>query len=322
MPIISIVIPTYNSELTIQETIESIQKQTFTDFEIIVIDDGSQDNTVDVVKNLVKSESRLKIFPYENGGVSVARNRGIEIARGEFISLLDGDDLWTPDKLESQLKALKNNPQAGVAYSWSNLIDEDGKFLGSGGSPLYQGNVYQELLHGNFLSNGSSILVRREAVESIGNFPTDYPLASDWDFYLRLASKWPFVVVPKYQILYRQRSNSMSSNIEPLIEASCGVLARASQLAPVELQSSRNKSWSNLHLYFANLYLKQKNNAKAINQVGPHLRIAFRFYPPNLFSEYAQRILIKFCWLKFLPTPFTKLVLQGLKKTPETKVAK
>jgi glycosyltransferase involved in cell wall biosynthesis len=320
MPNISVVIPTYNSELTIKETIESVQKQTFTDFEIIVIDDGSQDNTIELVKSLIESEPRLKIFCYENGGVAVARNRGIELAQGDFISLLDADDLWTSDKLELQLKALKDNPQAGVAYSWSNLIDEQGKFLFSGGRPVYEGNVYEELLQANFLLSGSNILVRREAIESIGAFPTDFPLASDWDFYLKLAYKCSFVVVPKYQILYRQRSNSMSSNIEALMQASCAVLEKACQVAPVELQSSRNKSWSNLYLYFANLYLKQRKDAKSINQVGRNLLIAFRFYPQNLLSKYAQRILIKFCLSKFLPIPLTNLVLQGLKKHPSQKL--
>jgi glycosyltransferase involved in cell wall biosynthesis len=320
MPTISVIIPTYNSELTIKETIESVQKQTFTDFEVIVIDDGSQDDTIGLVKSLLKSEPRLKIFCYENGGVAVARNRGIELAQGEFISLLDADDLWTINKLELQLKALKDNPQAGVAYSWTNLVDEQSQLLFSGGCPVYEENVYGELLQANFLLSGSNILARREAIESIGGFPTDFPLASDWDFYLKLAYKWSFVVIPEYQILYRQRLNSMSSNIEALMQESCGVLERACQVASPELQSSRNKSWSNLYLYFANSYLKQRKDAKSINQVGRNLRIAIRFYPQNLLNKYAQRILIKFCLIKFLPMPFIKLVFQYLKKTPVTKV--
>lgn len=307
MPIISVIIPAYNSELTIQETIESVQKQTFSDFEIIIIDDGSQDGTVELVKSLVKLEPRLKIFCYGNAGVAVARNRGIELAQGEFISLLDADDLWTPDKLELQLKALKNNPEAGVAYSWTNPIDEQGKILFLGTRPVWEGNVYGELLQTNFVSNGSNILVRREAIKSIYGFPSDFPTASDWDFYLKLAFKWSFVVVPQYQILYRQRSNSMSSNIEALMQANLAVLEKAYAIAPAQLQFSRNKSLSNLYLYFAELYLKRSTDAKSINQVGRNVLIAIYFYPQIFFSKDTQRTLVKFCWKKLLTIKITNV---------------
>lgn len=307
MPTISVIIPAYNSETTIQETIESVQKQTFSDFEIIVIDDGSQDGTVELVKSLVKLEPRLKIFCYENAGVAVARNRGIELAQGEFISLLDADDLWTPNKLELQLKALKNHPKAGVAYSWTNPIDEQGKILFLGTRPVWEGNVYGELLQTNFISNGSNILVRREAIESIYGFPSDFPIASDWDFYLKLAFKWSFVVVPQYQILYRQRSNSMSSNIEALMQANLAVLEKAYEIAPAQLQSSRNKSLSNLYLYFAELYLKRSTDAKSINQVGRNVLIAIYFYPQTFFSKDTQRTLVKFCWKKLLTIKITNV---------------
>jgi hypothetical protein len=153
-------------------------------------------------------------------------------------------------------------------------------------------------LQTNFLSSGSNILARREAIRSIHGFPTDFPVASDWDFYLKLAFKWFFVVVPQYQILYRQRSNSMSSNIEALMQANLAVLKRAYQIAPAQLQSSRNKSLNNLYLYFAELYLKRSKDAKSINQVGQNLWKAIGFYPPTLFDKNTQRTLLKFCWKK------------------------
>src|SRR5919199_5480676 len=109
MPLISVVIPAYNSEKTIQETIKSVLKQSFKNLELIVIDDGSKDSTFDIVSSF--SDSRLRVFSYLNAGVSASRNRGLAKAAGEFISFLDADDLWTPDKLEAQLKALEANPQ-------------------------------------------------------------------------------------------------------------------------------------------------------------------------------------------------------------------
>lgn len=162
MPKISIVIPTYNSEDTIKETVASVQQQSFTDWELIIIDDGSLDNTIDVVKNI--AEPRIKLFVYENGGVGTARNRGITQATGEFIAFLDADDLWTCDKLASQIEALNQNHQAKVAYSWTSFVNEDGKFLFSGEALDYQGNIYQHLLLTNFLVSGSNILVHRDAL--------------------------------------------------------------------------------------------------------------------------------------------------------------
>src|SRR4028118_518511 len=123
MPQISVIIPAYNAERTIRETIESVQQQTFLDLELIVINDGSKDRTVELVQSI--KDDRLKIFSYENGGVCVARNRGIDHANGEFIAFLDADDLWTPDKLELQAAALKQHPEAGVAYSWTYFMDVD-----------------------------------------------------------------------------------------------------------------------------------------------------------------------------------------------------
>ena len=117
MPTVSVVIPAYNPERTILETVESVLHQTFSDFELIVINDGSTDRTLDLLQTV--QDSRLKIFSYSNGGLALARNRGISHAQGAYISFIDADDLWTIDKLELQLEALKQHPDMGVAYSWT-----------------------------------------------------------------------------------------------------------------------------------------------------------------------------------------------------------
>ena len=116
MPLISVIIPVYNAEATIKETIDSVLNQTFTNLELIVINDGSKDSSLSIISNI--KDSRLKLFSYDNAGVAISRNRGIKKASGKFIAFIDADDLWTSDKLEAQLKALQSNPQAAVAYSW------------------------------------------------------------------------------------------------------------------------------------------------------------------------------------------------------------
>jgi glycosyltransferase involved in cell wall biosynthesis len=218
MPLISVIIPVYNGEKTIRETIDSVLNQTFQDFELIVINDGSQDTTVEIVEGI--QDPRLKLFSYPNAGQAMSRNRGFSHAVGEYISFLDADDLWTPDKLDAQLKALQENPQAAVAYSWTNYIDESGQYLRQGSYVKVSGDVFKNLLVVNFLENGSNPLIRAKALAEVGGFDGSLTAAEDWDMWLRLAARYHFVAVPSPQILYRVSATSSSANVSKL-EAGC-----------------------------------------------------------------------------------------------------
>jgi len=247
MPLISVIIPVYNSEKTLQETLESVLNQTFSDFEVIVINDGSPDGSLDVISSI--QDSRIKVFSYPNSGLSASRNRGLSHACGEFIAFIDADDLWTPDKLEAQLKALQANPQAGVAYSWTAYIDESGQFLRSGNRIAVTGDVYGKLLVRNFLENGSNALIRKQALDAVGGFDQALCSAEDWDIVLRLASRYHFVAVPAAQILYRVSATSMSSNVLTMEAASLQVIERAFNQAPESLQHLKKYSLSTLYMY-------------------------------------------------------------------------
>jgi glycosyltransferase involved in cell wall biosynthesis len=247
MPLISVIIPVYNGEKTIRETIESVLNQSFSDFELIVINDGSQDSTLDVLGSI--QDPRLKVFSYPNSGVSASRNRGFSHTVGEFIAFLDADDLWTPDKLEAQLKALQENPDAAVAYSWTDFIDETGQFLGHGSHRTVNGDVYAELLLFDFLDNGSNPLIRRQALTEVGNFDKEVAGAEDWDMWFRLAAHYHFVAVPSPQILYRVYTTSMSSNTSKMEAASLRVLERAYKQAPKSLQVFKKQSFAYLYKY-------------------------------------------------------------------------
>jgi glycosyltransferase involved in cell wall biosynthesis len=234
MPIISVILPVYNGERTIKETIDSVLNQTFLDFELIVINDGSQDSTLEVVSRIV--DSRLKVFSYANAGLAATRNRGISHAIGEYISFIDADDFWTSDKLEAQFKALQANPQAAVAYSWTDWIDESGQFLRSGGHITVNGDVYAKLLLRDFIESGSNPLIRKHALAEVGGFDESLAAVEDWDMWLRLAAQYEFVCVPSPQILYRVSSNSMSSNIWKMEAGSLRIIERAFTQAPESLQ--------------------------------------------------------------------------------------
>ncbi|MEH1998099.1 MAG: glycosyltransferase [Nostoc sp.] len=252
LPKISVIIPAYNSEKTISYTIESVLNQTFTDLELIVINDGSQDSTLKVATQI--QDSRIKVFSYSNAGGNVSRNRGLRRAVGEFVSFLDADDLWTPDKLESQLKALQEDVTAKVAYSWTDYIDTNGEFILLGKRINVNGNVYENLLVNNFLENGSNPLIRREAIIELGGFDESLSAAQDWDMWLRLASKFDFICVPSIQILYRISANSVSSNLVRQEKSCLQVLERAYKERPLfanQRQTTLNNNWN---LSLANLY--------------------------------------------------------------------
>lgn len=247
MPKISVIIPAYNCAKTINKTIESVLNQSFTDFELLVINDGSTDSTLDIVSKI--EDCRIKFFSYKNAGGNVSRNRGINYATGEFISFLDADDIWTPDKLATQLQAIDKNPTTKVAYSWTDYIDENGKFVCSGTHISHQGYVYEQLLVKNFLENGSNPLICKDALHRCGGFDESLVAGQDWDMWLRLAREFNFVAVPEVQILYRISASSLSCNLARQEKACLQVLNKAYSTSPESLQHLKAYSFANLYKY-------------------------------------------------------------------------
>jgi glycosyltransferase involved in cell wall biosynthesis len=316
MPQISIVIPAYNAESTILETLESVLKQTFTDFEVLVINDGSTDNTQSLVEAV--ADPRVQIINYPNGGVCVARNRGIDLAKGDLITFLDADDLWTADKLERQWNALQEYPEAGVAYSWTYVMDmtqaKNSPTFHMSSQCQWSGNVYESLLLHNFIDSGSNVLIRREAIASVGEFDSSCAGCADWDYWIRLSVKWPFVVVPKFQIFYRRTAGSMSSNVEVMEREALIAIDKAYKSAPPELQHLKTITLSNFHRYFAQLYLQQSLKADVAAKAAHHLKIAISLYPPILSQMNTQKIVVKLLIKKILPKPVANYLFQWLRK--------
>jgi glycosyltransferase involved in cell wall biosynthesis len=247
MPLISIIIPVYNGEKTILETIQSVLNQTFKDFEILIINDGSTDSTLEVIASI--PNSNIKVFSYPNTGVSASRNRGIALASGEYISFIDADDLWTPDKLEAQLKALQENPQAAVAYSWTDWIDESGTVINGGCHHKISGNVYAHLILADFIGSGSNPLIRKSALLELNGFDQSVPPAEDWDMWLRLAAHYLFTVVPQAQILYRISHQSASCNVLKMEQSSLKVIQKAIAQSPYPIEHLKSHCLANRYKY-------------------------------------------------------------------------
>jgi glycosyltransferase involved in cell wall biosynthesis len=318
-PGISVVIPAYNCEKTIKETINSVLQQTFADFELIIINDGSQDATLDVISQI--QDARLKVFSFENAGGNVSRNRGLNLAVGNYVSFLDADDIWTPDKLESQLEALQNNPDAHVAYSWTDYIDEEGNFIVSGRRVSVNGDVYEKLLINNFLENGSNPLIRKEAIIELGGFDEALKAAQDWDMWLRLAAKYSFVAVPKVQILYRVSSKSLSTNLTRQEKSCLQVLENSSQLRPPKSKSTLSLSKANIYKYLTCKALQEPfTKSKALMALKflwkYFLNDSHRLNQRNFFIK----LLLKILAIMILPTStytslISKIKVENLKKS-------
>lgn len=289
---ISVIIPSYNSAKTIAETIDSVRQQTINDWELIVVNDGSTDNTLEIVKAI--EEPRLKIISAANGGVARARNLGVAEAKGKYLAFLDADDLWVSDKLERQLQALEQTPKAIAAYSWTCFMDEqsDGYVYHSSPSYQYCGDVYPRLLQGDFIHSGSNVLVRREALSQAGRFDPQCNGCEDWDMWLRLAAIGHFAVVPQHQIIYRRAVGSATSNVEQMYQRGLLVIDKAYRTAPPHLQHLRHITEANLHLYTASLYL-QHGVASGQTKAGQHLALSIRKYPSILRQNFMQKLMVK-----------------------------
>jgi glycosyltransferase involved in cell wall biosynthesis len=229
---VSVIIPAFQSQARIGRTLSRLDRQTFSDFEIIVVNDGSTDETSATVRRLMDTDPRIRVIEQANEGIAAARNRGIEAARGAVLAFLDDDDLWLPRKLELQLARLDAVPHAAVVSCFSALVDTEGRLLGWRFGGQTEGDVYREMLEWDMISGGSVALVARRPLEEAGGFDTSLPDRADWDLWIRLARRHPFTCVPRTLVGYTRRAGSVSQNHERMLEHGRAVLARARREDP------------------------------------------------------------------------------------------
>lgn len=313
MPIISVIIPVYNGETTIKETIESVLNQTFNDFELIIINDGSQDSTLEIINSI--NDTRIKVSSFLNSGVSASRNRGLAKAQGEFISFLDADDLWTQDKLELQLKALQSHPHAALAYSWSDWIDKSGQFLRAGGHITVNGKVYDKLIIRDFIESGSNPLIRKQALEQVGSFDCSITHGEDWEMWLRLAVVYEFVAVPYPQVLYRISQNSASFDILKMEAGSRQIIERVFAQAP-ELAHLKRKTLGSRYKYLMFKALEGTLNRKNGLTAGRFLLQALQYDLELLGRTKIMAIILVKIAVAILMPPQLTLKLLNIAKKP------
>ena len=200
MPWVSVIIPTYNRRDLLREAIRSVLEQSFRDFELIVVDDGSEDGTREMIQR--EFPGLLTYLYQENQGVSRARNRGIETSRGKYIAFLDSDDLWLKKKLERQVQFMQQNPEAMICYTDEIWIRRGVRVNPKKKHAKHSGWIYPQCLPLCIISP-SSVLMRRELLEEVGGFDPEFPVCEDYDLWLRVALRYPIHLIPEKLIVKR-----------------------------------------------------------------------------------------------------------------------
>ncbi len=214
-PLVSVVIPTYNAGSFICDAIASVIGQTWKNLEIIVVDDGSTDDTGVRVKNL--SDSRIKYAYQDNASQAVARNKGISLSQGEYVAFLDSDDMWHRDKLEKQMR-LFENPSTGLVYSRLEYFEPEKKIKSSPNNPCYRGKVFKKLLFDNFIPC-SSVVLRKSLLDSKHMFRTRRKGVEDWDLWLRLSLITEFNYIDETLVKYRSHGQSVSHDMDLMMKS-------------------------------------------------------------------------------------------------------
>ena len=214
VPAVSVILPVFNGEKYIGRTIASVLAQTFADWELIVIDDGSTDNTPQILASLSR-DARLKLIRQVNQGASAARNTGLAAAVGDYIAFLDADDLWRPIYLERMLASLWARPEAELAFAGWQYINSDDELLPQTVIP-FDGNVeraQRELVWHNAILPSAAV-ARRPTLLELGGFDHTLKACEDWDMWLRLKLRGVFIAVPEILTLYRAHSESRTDDIQ------------------------------------------------------------------------------------------------------------
>ena len=237
-PLVSVIVAAFNAERYIGETCRSVLIQTYSALELIVVDDGSNDGTSDVVGALAAADPRVRLIRQQNLGVAAARNRAIAAARGEFIAPLDADDLWAPTKVERQLRRLQEcGIETGAVYCWWSWIDSHGAVLGRSPDWRIEGRVLQRLIEINFTGNASVPMYRRSVVEGSDWYSAKLrdlgcQGCEDWDLVLRTAERYAVSVVPAVLVGYRRRTDSMSADCQTMWHSRAQVMATLAARQP------------------------------------------------------------------------------------------
>ena len=288
--LISVVIPAYNATPTLAETLRSALRQTHAELEVIVVDDGSKDGTRAMAESFAAEDPRVRVISKANAGVAAARNTGIDAARGDFIAPLDADDLWHPDKLRLQHERFVNGPASlGLVYNWYRRIDTSGRVVDPSATPVVEGWVLYRHLDWNFVSNGSTPLIRRSA---LGDLRYDPGLnaagnqgCEDYLIQLQIALKHQFACVPAYLTGYRRTDGAMTEDVGRMIRSHIQMY----QVLWPDLDAAARKLASRRMATFFAEYARNRARRGLVGEALDALGQAFRHDPARAPLKLAEQ---------------------------------
>lgn len=226
-PKVSIIIPTFNGSRYLTQTIDSVLNQTFKNFEVIVVDDGSTEN----ISTILSSYSKQINYIYKKRtGPAATRNAGIILSKGEYVALLDHDDIWLPEKLEIEVEFLNNNPQCGLVYTYPRLIDSEGKIIEHEPPSHFPcGSVFIDFLKRNRITTFSATMIRKKVFDSLGFLDErkEVMTCDDYDMWLRITDFFEIQFSPKRTVYYRLHDNNLVKDFDQNFSAHLTIFKKA-----------------------------------------------------------------------------------------------
>ncbi|RVT96748.1 glycosyltransferase [Rhodovarius crocodyli] len=275
LPAVSVVMPVYNVERFVAAAIDSVLAQSFTDFELIIVDDGGNDRSVEICA--AYADPRIRILHQANRGLAGARNTGIAAARGRYIALLDSDDIWLPGKLAENVAHLDADPDVGVSYSGAILVNERGEDLGVRQTPLVGRIDARQVFCGRGVCNGSIPVFRREALEQaalprdaegrVWYFDESLRRSEDVECWTRIALRSPlaFECLPGFTTLYRVNAGGLSADIPRQLQSWEDVVDRIAAFAPEFIARHRREARAREVRYLARRAVAMRDARLAVS---------------------------------------------------------
>ncbi len=259
-PVVSIIIPAYNASRFIAETINSVLDQTVKNIELIIVDDGSADGQNEIIEKIISDDKRARLVSQRNSGVSVARNKGIELSHGQYLAFLDADDVWLPDNLAMKIEKFALHDY-GLVHSNGEVIDENGILSGT----ILEGRegfLLDDLLlwDRTQIPGPSSILVKRSVIEETGLFDTRLSTSADLDFFIRVSLKYKIGKIDNISWHYRIHNSNMHKNISAMEHDVLLIYDKASRMGLFKDEQFRKKCFSNMYMILAKSWAGDGHN--------------------------------------------------------------
>lgn len=277
-PLISVVIPAFNSAATLQDTLHSVAAQTHRNLEIIVVDDGSTDETAHVAQSFCRRDPRARLIQKANGGVASARNAGVDSGTGDYVAFIDADDLWHPAKLAKQLALLEQSgKETALVYSPFRRINAEGMVIDSSRNHRVDGWVINRHFFVNPIGNGSSILIRRQVLQEVGGYSSvlrecGAQGCEDLLLQLRVALRYRYATVPEYLVGYRQIPGNMSSDEERMLRSTLLALNMVLAESPHAVALLKNGLFGRKIWEYLKVTVERRNFRRGLAFIRPYLK--------------------------------------------------